>query len=267
MSCAIWDVLHTRERSLMKTKSVPKTRILLTGGLSIFLAVVVAVLRPSSTALCDPPTYFYQTYAGCGEEPPSLEVGGAWYWLRSPEQEKRVVMALFNRYCIRCHGVDGRGVWDIPDVPNFTNPRWQACRTDGELARAILEGRGSVMPPWRGTLSLEEAWAISRYIRSFVPGTEVPRPDFNAPKAQGPQMAPPAPAAAPMAPAAAPPASAPPASAPTHRGASFDHYGPHQIYQPAPQPIQFMPATQPVQSNAQPAQFAPQFLLPSGPAS
>jgi hypothetical protein len=123
-----------------------------------------------------------QTYCGSGEEPPGDEVGGAWYWLRSPEQEKRVVLSLFNRYCIRCHGVDGRGVWDIPDVPNFTNLRWQASRTDGQLARAILEGRGAVMPPWRGTLSLEEAWAIARYVRTYGSGVEASRPDFNAPE-------------------------------------------------------------------------------------
>jgi hypothetical protein len=180
----------------MKTQSVPKTRILLTSGFSVFLAVVVAFLRPSSNALCDPPTYgyqdpptyCYQTYAGCGDEPPSFEVGGSWYWLRSPEQEKRVVIALFNRYCIRCHGVDGRGVWDIPDVPNFANPRWQTSRSDGELARAMLEGRGAVMPPWRGTLSVEEAWAIARYVRTFVPGTEMSRPDYGVPPTQGPSI-------------------------------------------------------------------------------
>jgi mono/diheme cytochrome c family protein len=107
---------------------------------------------------------------------------GTWYWLRSPEQEKRVVMSLYNRYCIRCHGVDGRGIWDIPDMPDFTNAHWQATRTDGQLARAILEGRGSVMPPWRGALSLEEAWAMARYIRTFVPGTEIPKPDTSKPE-------------------------------------------------------------------------------------
>jgi hypothetical protein len=111
--------------------------------------------------------------------PPWEEVGGRWYWLRSPEEEKRVIMGLFNRYCIRCHGIDGRGVWDIPDVPNFANAHWQASRSDGQLARAILEGRGAVMPPWRGTLSLEEAWAMARYLRTFVPGTEKSRPDFG----------------------------------------------------------------------------------------
>lgn len=118
--------------------------------------------------------------------------GGTWYWMRSPEQEKRVVMGLYNRYCIRCHGVDGRGVWDIPCVPNFANPVWQSSRSDGQLARAILEGRGAVMPPFRGTLTLEEAWAMSHYLRTFVPGTEASRPDFGpAGKLPQPKMSPP----------------------------------------------------------------------------
>jgi hypothetical protein len=186
----------------MKTRSGFKVRVLLTGGLCVFLAVAIAFLRPSSSAFGGPPGWYCQTYCGYGEEPPNCDVGGSWYWLRSPEQEKRVVMALFNRYCIRCHGVDGRGVWDIPDVPNFANPRWQASRSDGELARAILEGRGSVMPPWRGTVSLEEAWAIARYVRTFVPGTEMSRPDY------GPAP-PPAPANPPASPMKTPPAPAP----------------------------------------------------------
>ena len=107
------------------------------------------------------------------------EPGGTWYWMRSPEEEKRVVIGLYSRYCIRCHGVDGRGIWDIPGIPDFTNSHWQASRTDGQLARIILEGRGAVMPPFRGAISLEEAWAIGRYLRTFEPGTETPRPDFK----------------------------------------------------------------------------------------
>jgi mono/diheme cytochrome c family protein len=113
------------------------------------------------------------------------EVGGTWYWLRSPDEEKRVVSSLFNRYCIRCHGVDGRGVWDIPDVPDFTNPRWQASRSDHQLVTIILEGRGAVMPPFRGTLSLEEAWAMARHLRTFVPGTEQSRPDAGSKEKAG----------------------------------------------------------------------------------
>jgi len=104
---------------------------------------------------------------------------GAWYWMRSPEQERQVVMALFARYCVRCHGVDGRGVWDIPGIPDFTNLVWQGSRPDPALVRSVIEGRGAVMPPFRGTLTLEEAWGMARYLRTFVPGTEVSRPDLG----------------------------------------------------------------------------------------
>jgi hypothetical protein len=110
------------------------------------------------------------------------ELGGTWYWMRSPEQEKVAMMGLYNRYCIRCHGVDGRGIWDIPNVPDFTNDRWQASRSDSQLTRAILEGRGACMPPFRGTLTLEEGWAMGRYLRTFVPGTEISPPDVGQSK-------------------------------------------------------------------------------------
>jgi mono/diheme cytochrome c family protein len=112
--------------------------------------------------------------------------------------EKKVIMSLYNRYCIRCHGVDGRGVWDIPKVPNFTDPRWQASRSDAEVIRAILEGRGGapergldclklappskatgtldwvVMPPFRGRLTPEEAQGMTRFLRTFAPSPETP---------------------------------------------------------------------------------------------
>lgn len=110
------------------------------------------------------------------------DVGGSWHWMRSPDEEKRVVMGLYNRYCIRCHGVDGRGIWDIPGVPDFTNARWQASRPDDRhIARIIIEGRGAVMPPFRGALSLEEAWAMARHLRTFEAGTEIHRPDLGMP--------------------------------------------------------------------------------------
>jgi mono/diheme cytochrome c family protein len=118
----------------------------------------------------------------------SGEPGGAWQWLRSPEEEKRVVIALYSRYCVRCHGVDGRGIWDIPGVPDFTNTGFQASRSDAQLTRVILEGRGACMPPFRGTLTLEEAWAMARYLRTFVPGSEVSRPDSDPTGESIPQL-------------------------------------------------------------------------------
>jgi mono/diheme cytochrome c family protein len=114
------------------------------------------------------------------DDHPGPGIAGAWFWVRSPEQEKVVIAGLYNRYCIRCHGIDGRGIWDIPGVPDFTNTRWQLSRSDDQIARIIIEGRGAVMPTFRGTLNLEEAWAMARYLRSFVPGTEASRPNLGS---------------------------------------------------------------------------------------
>src|SRR5262249_18363294 len=99
------------------------------------------------------------------------------------------MMNLYNRYCIRCHGVDGRGVWDIPGIPDFTDVRWQNCRTDAEIVRIIIEGRGAVMPAFRGTLALDEAWGLAHYLRSFVPGTEMSKPELRNPPGQAPANA------------------------------------------------------------------------------
>ncbi len=168
--------------------------IFATGGLfTLLTASVVLVIAPVHDSKAGPFLRTGRCRPACEgppcfeEGPPIGEAGGTMYWLRSPEQEKRVVASLYNRYCIRCHGVDGRGVWDIPDVPDFTNDRWQASRSDGQLARLTLEGRGAVMPAFRGTLTLEEAWAMARYLRSFVPGSETPRPDYGPPGKSGTQ--------------------------------------------------------------------------------
>jgi Cytochrome C oxidase, cbb3-type, subunit III len=178
----------------MKTANRSWRRLRMPSGvlavLGATLVLVTVVTRHSEGA----GFRFWRGHPGCNENacwgPEAVvgyvqttgELGGRSYWLRSPEEEKRVVMGLYNRYCIRCHGVDGRGIWDIPDVPDFTNAQWQASRSDGQLARATLEGRGAVMPPFRGTLTLEEAWGMARYLRTFVPGTEVPRPETGQPK-------------------------------------------------------------------------------------
>ena len=130
---------------------------------------------------------------GCGPDgcavggPPLDEVGGRWYWLHSPDEEKRVVMGLYNRYCIRCHGVDGRGVWDMPRIPDFTSVHWQECRSDAQIACIILEGRHGCMPPFRDVVTVEQAWGLARYLRTFVPGTEMPRPDLGAGGARRPK--------------------------------------------------------------------------------
>jgi hypothetical protein len=168
------------------------------GGLLTFLGVLLVAATTLQTTQASFLDRLLPWGHGCGHHgycdgghpPCDLELtgepGGVWYWHRSPDEEKRVIMGLYNRYCIRCHGVDGHGIWDIPDVPNFANGVWQASRSDTQLARAILEGRGAVMPPFRGTLTLEEACAMARYLRTFIPGSEASQPDYGQPEKSTP---------------------------------------------------------------------------------
>jgi hypothetical protein len=152
----------------------------MTGCLLAAMTVVLIVVTPAPSVGGDHPWgVLWHKHFGHVEQPPGqIETlnGGHWLWMRSPEQEKTVVMNLFNRYCIRCHGVDGRGVWDIPGIPDFTDVRWQNYRTDPEIARIIIEGRGAVMPQFRGAIALDEAYGLAHYLRSFVPGTEMSKP-------------------------------------------------------------------------------------------
>jgi hypothetical protein len=160
-------------------------RILITGGIGLLVAGVSLCVGAGRETKAGP---LFGRHADCGEKPCASDGHqdggggiGMWYWIRSPEEEKRVAASLFVRYCIRCHSQDGRGAWDIPDVPNFTDERWQDWHTDAELAQSILRGRGAVMPPFRGTLTLEEAWAMARHVRTFRPSTQASRPDFKKP--------------------------------------------------------------------------------------
>ena len=87
--------------------------------------------------------------------------------------------ALFEgkAFCKTCHGVDGKGLGgDIPagslkgPLPrNFTDKKWQAARTDGELFWILKNGsKGTAMASFIPlVLTEEEAWQVLLYVRSF----------------------------------------------------------------------------------------------------
>jgi mono/diheme cytochrome c family protein len=168
----------------MKARRISRGSFPIVGGAAaMILAFLILVAVTSPTKGGDGPccSIFHKQpgHTCLGDGHIDTMNGGYWLWMRSPEQEKVVVMSLYNRYCIRCHGVDGRGVWDMPGIPDFTDVRWQSSRTDEQLVRITLEGRGACMPQFRGALSIEETWGIAHYLRTFVPGTEVSKPDLG----------------------------------------------------------------------------------------
>src|SRR5260370_11783442 len=136
----------------MKAKNRLQRRIFATSGLCTLLLASVALITAATRDSRASGLFSWLSRNNCGPCAPGNcasddEIAGTWHWQRSPDEEKRVVFSLYNRYCVRCHGIDGRGVWDMPDVPNFTNARWQDSRPDGRLARILLQPPRPVLPP------------------------------------------------------------------------------------------------------------------------
>ena len=76
--------------------------------------------------------------------------------------------ALFLAQCAKCHGDDGKGIPSIPDIPNLSEAKWQASRTDKEITEVIDNGIG-IMPGFKETLSPAEIRALVRQVRALGP--------------------------------------------------------------------------------------------------
>jgi mono/diheme cytochrome c family protein len=96
---------------------------------------------------------------------------------------------LFREYCLSCHGVDGKGNViraAMPPIPNFTSAAWQGSKSDPELNVSVLEGKGTLMPSFRGKVSNTQVRDLIAYVRSFGPrqtkrsATAPPASDFEA---------------------------------------------------------------------------------------
>jgi mono/diheme cytochrome c family protein len=57
----------------------------------------------------------------------------------------------------------------MPAVPDFTSRAWQSGHDSAQLSVSILEGKGALMPPWRGKLSTGQARDLVAYVRAFGP--------------------------------------------------------------------------------------------------
>jgi len=80
---------------------------------------------------------------------------------------------LYERYCLSCHGPEGRGDGPLglrlnPPAANFHKPE-SRNKSDDDLLKAIQQGHSdTAMASWRGVLSGEELQDILAYIRKLV---------------------------------------------------------------------------------------------------
>lgn len=72
--------------------------------------------------------------------------------------------------CVTCHSNNGKGVKLPGHSPrDFTDPKWQEIRTDGEMMWVLRNGSpGTGMPVRVGkVISQEEGWSVIHFIRTF----------------------------------------------------------------------------------------------------
>ena len=71
----------------------------------------------------------------------------------------------------------------MPDIPDFTSRTWQEEVSTPQLAVGILEGKGTLMPAFRGRVDDDQARDLASYIRDFGPARAAtpvaPASDFD----------------------------------------------------------------------------------------
>ncbi|HHT9152371.1 MAG TPA: c-type cytochrome [Candidatus Hypogeohydataceae bacterium YC40] len=73
--------------------------------------------------------------------------------------------------CAYCHGNGGKGTsfGREAGVPDFTDPKWQASRTDEQLLETIKAGKeGKKMPSYRGKQTDEMLSRLLQIVRNFA---------------------------------------------------------------------------------------------------
>lgn len=92
-----------------------------------------------------------------------------WYGGQVIAQKTMNDDALYSAQCAKCHGADGKGLSSLPDIPDFTDAKWQTSRSDQQIADSINNG-GRIMPGFKDTLSTADIQALVKQVRAFWSG-------------------------------------------------------------------------------------------------
>jgi mono/diheme cytochrome c family protein len=158
-----------------------KSKLLITGLVLVFLAVLMFLCTPSIGAQ-DPNSGPQAGPRPSGQLPKPLVI---------PESEKKkqnpvpnvpeaiaAGKSLFSSQCAMCHGRAGDGKGDLAadmkmKVPNFVTAAWQETRTDGEVFYILTTGHGDM--PGEKRLPDQSKWEMVRFIRSLAPSQATAR--------------------------------------------------------------------------------------------
>lgn len=88
------------------------------------------------------------------------------------EKRVRVASQLYQQNCLTCHGPQGTGQRmrdSMPSLPDFSSSKWQQTHSDTQLADAIENGKGLIMPAWKGTINNQQTRDLVAYLRAMGP--------------------------------------------------------------------------------------------------
>ena len=89
--------------------------------------------------------------------------------------EPRTAAQLYRRYCVSCHGSDGRSKTSkgkFNHARDLTDAGWQNDVSDERIFNSIMNGRNTRgnMPSFSKNLSAEEADSLVDFVRRFRSG-------------------------------------------------------------------------------------------------
>lgn len=74
---------------------------------------------------------------------------------------------LYNQYCARCHGLDGRGVPEQAQARDLSDIRVMENLSDEQIKRAIQMGRPPTMPAFGDQFTEASLLVLVAYVRTL----------------------------------------------------------------------------------------------------
>ena len=89
-----------------------------------------------------------------------------------PANNARTAQQLYRRYCVSCHGTDGRSKTSkgkYSHARDLTDAQWQEDVTDERIFNSIMNGRSvrGNMPAFSKKLNEKEVESLVSFVRKF----------------------------------------------------------------------------------------------------
>ena len=92
--------------------------------------------------------------------------------VKANSSNERTAPQLYRRYCVSCHGSDGRAKTSkgkFGHARDLTDAQWHEEVTDERIFNSIMNGRNKRgnMPAFSNKISQQEAESLVKFVRGF----------------------------------------------------------------------------------------------------